>query len=184
MTGYSGTSLRDITAAAGVTQAMVNYYFGSKKELFRQVYLRRGEQLSRERLALLEEVTARAQHSVSDVIRAYLIPVFRLQSTPSGKHYLRLQARLHGEPDELSYQLRQEVYDIPVGAYVEALCRLRPALSERKVYIRFTEVIGIYLYILSGAHRLDQMSHGKYSIPAADEMIDEIVEFATRGIGP
>ncbi len=183
-TGYAGTSLRDITTTAGVTQAMVNYYFGSKKELFRQVYLRRGEQLNRERLDLLSKVTARSHYSVSDVIRAYLVPVFRLQSDPSGKHYLRIQARLHAEPDEFAYGLRQEVYDVPVRAYVEVLCRLRPAISGRKMYIRFTELIGIYLYILSGAHRLDQISEGKYHIPSSDEMIDEIVEFATRGIGP
>lgn len=182
-TGYSATSLRDITAAAGITQAMVNYYFGSKRELFRQVYLRRGELLNRERLGLLEEVTARAHYSVSDVVRAYLVPVFRLQSDDLGKHYLRLQARLHAEPDEFAYQLRQEVYDVPVRAYVQVLCRLLPAIDERTIYIRFTELIGIYLYILSGAHRLDQISEGKYSIPASEEMIEQIVEFATRGMG-
>ncbi len=182
ITGYSATSLRDITAAAGVTQAMVNYYFGSKRELFRQVYLRRGELLNKERLALLEEVTARTRYSASDVIRAYLVPVFRLQSEDSGKHYLRLQARLHTEPDEFAYRLRQEVYDVPVRAYVQVLCQLLPNIDERTIYIRFTELIGIYLYILSGAHRLDQISEGKYNIPTSDEMIEQIVEFATHGM--
>ncbi|MDI6029136.1 TetR/AcrR family transcriptional regulator [Corticibacterium sp. UT-5YL-CI-8] len=180
--GYAATSLKDITAAAGVTQAMVNYYFGSKIKLFQQVYLRKGEALQQARLALLDELKERGGFDVSDVIRAYLVPAFQLQTTVAGRHYLRIQARMHTEPDALAYKLRQEVYDVPVRTYIAALAALLPDLEERVIFIRFTEVIGIYLYILSGAHRIEQISEARYMLPVNEDMIEEIVAFATAGL--
>ena len=35
--GYSGTSVRDVAARAGVTGAMIHYYFGSKEKLYRSI---------------------------------------------------------------------------------------------------------------------------------------------------
>ncbi|HEU4386346.1 MAG TPA: TetR family transcriptional regulator [Blastocatellia bacterium] len=35
--GYSGTSVRDVASRAGVTGAMIHYYFGSKEKLYRYI---------------------------------------------------------------------------------------------------------------------------------------------------
>ena len=35
--GYEGTSIRDLSAEAGINIAMINYYFGSKEKLFEEV---------------------------------------------------------------------------------------------------------------------------------------------------
>ena len=51
--GFEATSLRSITAAAGVNLAAVNYHFGSKEELFQAVLTRRLDPMNRERLDLL-----------------------------------------------------------------------------------------------------------------------------------
>ena len=40
--GFEATSLRQLTAAAGVNLAAVNYHFGSKEELFQAVLTREG----------------------------------------------------------------------------------------------------------------------------------------------
>ena len=44
--GFNGTSLREITGAAGVNLAAVNYHFGSKKELIKAVMSRYMDELS------------------------------------------------------------------------------------------------------------------------------------------
>src|SRR5437763_12019602 len=51
--GFEATSLRQITAAAGVNIAAVNYHFGSKEELFQTVLTRRLDPMNQERLSLL-----------------------------------------------------------------------------------------------------------------------------------
>ena len=49
--GFFGASVREVTEAAGVRLAAVNYHFETKEELFRSVLLRRAEELGAERLA-------------------------------------------------------------------------------------------------------------------------------------
>ena len=51
--GFEATSLRAITAAAGVNLAAVNYHFGSKEELFQAVLTRRLDPMNQERVDLL-----------------------------------------------------------------------------------------------------------------------------------
>jgi AcrR family transcriptional regulator len=58
--GYEGTSMRMITGEAEVNLAAVNYHFGSKEALLREVFRRRLEWLNRERLRALDELEAQA----------------------------------------------------------------------------------------------------------------------------
>src|SRR5215831_15729480 len=51
--GFEATSLRQITAAAGVNLAAVHYHFGGKEELFEAVLTRRLDPMNQERVALL-----------------------------------------------------------------------------------------------------------------------------------
>src|SRR5437773_8511643 len=52
--GFEATSVRVITAAAGVNLAAANYHFGSKEELFQAVLTRRLDPMNQERVALLD----------------------------------------------------------------------------------------------------------------------------------
>lgn len=180
--GYAAANLREIASEANVTQAMVNYYFGSKVEMFKEVYLRRGRRLAASRMSLLEAVVAKPSPQVEDILRAYLVPPFKLRGSSQGKAFLRLQARLHAEPDEMAYDLRREVYDRPVRAYVAALRTLLAEKSEDELYLSFAQLIGIYLYIVSGAHRIGQIQGVRRRVPSSNELIEEIVQFAAAGI--
>lgn len=179
--GYAAANLREIAQDAGVTQAMANYWFGSKQELFKQAYLRRGRWLAERRVALLAELTASTHYTVEDVLRAYIVPPFELRASVQGQAFLRLQARLHSEPDETAYELRREVYDLPVRTYVGTLRRLLPAVPEERLYLCFAQLIGIYIYILSDAHRIEEISGKLRETLPTGELVDEIVRFATAG---
>jgi AcrR family transcriptional regulator len=52
--GYAGTTMREVSQHAKVTQALISYYFGSKYGLFEEVFLRRGSAISDERLKNLD----------------------------------------------------------------------------------------------------------------------------------
>ena len=58
--GFEGTTLRQITGAAEVNLAAVNYHFGSKEELIREVFRRRLTWLNQQRLQELDRLEAAA----------------------------------------------------------------------------------------------------------------------------
>ena len=60
--GFSGTSLRTITAAARVNLAAVNYHFGSKDALIEAVLARRVRPMNAERVARLDRARAKLRH--------------------------------------------------------------------------------------------------------------------------
>ena len=54
--GFDGASLRQLTAAAGVNLAAVNYHFGSKDRLVEEVFRRRLDELNSRRLKALSRI--------------------------------------------------------------------------------------------------------------------------------
>src|SRR5437899_12857181 len=75
--GFEATSLRSITAAAGVNLAAVNYHFGSKEELFQSVLTRRLDPMNHARLALLTRLEGEAApHALScdKILTALFVP--------------------------------------------------------------------------------------------------------------
>ena len=53
--GFAGASIRNITQRAGVNIASINYHFGSKEELIKQLFIYRITPLNDQRLAMLRQ---------------------------------------------------------------------------------------------------------------------------------
>src|SRR5256884_3847765 len=101
--GFEATSLRQLTTAAGVNLAAVNYHFGSKEELFQAVLTRRLDPMNQERIELLEKVERDAGGrplSCEKILFAMLIPALRLarDEKRGGKNFLRLLGPPHSHP--------------------------------------------------------------------------------------
>ncbi|MBZ0134661.1 MAG: TetR family transcriptional regulator, partial [Rhodanobacter sp.] len=71
--GFDGASLRQLTAAAGVNLAAVNYHFGSKEKLVEEVFRRRLDALNANRLADLHKL-AGCEATLEQVLAAYIRP--------------------------------------------------------------------------------------------------------------
>src|SRR5512134_142774 len=79
--GFEATSLRSLTASAGVNLAAVNYHFGSKEELFQAVLTRRLDPMNLERIDLLtalEKAAAPRPVPCERILGAMLIPPLKL----------------------------------------------------------------------------------------------------------
>ncbi|WP_394062171.1 TetR/AcrR family transcriptional regulator [Alcaligenes sp. WGS1538] len=182
-TGYAGTTLRTIAQRAAVTQALINYYFGSKYGLYEAVFIRRGRLISDERLRRLEQIRAQSGAArVEEVVRAFLAPTIALRETEGGRRFLRLQARLHTEPAEISYKLRNEAYDASTRAYVHLLEEILPQLPARDVYWRMVLMIGAYMYAFSDTHRLEELAPVVCDPNDTGEVFEQIVAFVTAGL--
>src|SRR5512135_2921410 len=83
--GFEGTSLRAITAAAGVNLAAVNYHFGSKEDLFQAVLTRRLDPMNQQRVDLLaryEQEAGPEPVRCERILSALFIPALRLARDP------------------------------------------------------------------------------------------------------
>lgn len=180
--GYSGATLRTVATRAGVTQALISYYFGSKYGLYEAVFLRRSQVIVKERLKHLEQLKTRSDLTVRDVVQAFLAPTIALRDTRGGRLFLRLQARLHTEPASISYKLRNEAYDESTRAYVQLMGRVCPHLSAKDLNWRMALMIGAYMYAFSDTHRLEQMAPNDCNINDIDEVFEQITAFVAGGL--
>ena len=180
--GYAGTTLREIAAATNVTQALISYYFGSKYGLFEETFLRRGQVISKQRVDLLEALLDKGKPTVREIVHAFLSPTLALRATPQGRSFLRLQARLHTEPPEISYKVRTDAYGSSTQRYVEAFRLAQPELGELDAYWRVTLMVGTYLYAFSDTHRMEEMTpKGLYDPEDTQALIDQVTRFVVGG---
>ncbi|AMD56938.1 TetR/AcrR family transcriptional regulator [Agrobacterium radiobacter] len=182
--GFAGSKMRDIANRAGVNQALIRYYFGSKEDLFDEVYRRRGALLSGRRHVLLDEVLARPTSlRVEDIVLAYLAPQWEMKhSGPAGAAFVRLQARLHAEPAEHSFRLRREVYDSSVKRFVNEIALLTPDIPKDIISLRMAFLVGTYLFMLNDLGRLNDLTDGQLGVVGKDEMLKHLAAFLTAGL--
>jgi AcrR family transcriptional regulator len=157
--GFEATSLRQLTSAAGVNLAAVNYHFGSKEELFQAVLTRRLDPMNQERIALLEKVERDAGGralSCEKVLFAMLIPALRLarDEKRGGKNFLRVLGRAYADPAPFIRHFLSGQYAEMIGLYKEAFLRALPHLSRQELTWRLHFVMGALSYTLAGTDAL------------------------------
>lgn len=180
--GYAGTSMRQVAVDAEVNTALISYYFSSKENLFREVFIRKGTQVAGERMVALEKLRAEKALSVESLVRAFLTPPLLLRETQQGWAFLRLHARLHMEPESLSYELRSRVYDESTHAFAREFSILLPQRSLEQIYFDMSLMIGAYLYVSSDSNRLSQLVPDRKEQVEPQKHLDRMVEFITKGM--
>src|SRR3954469_5785715 len=100
--GFEGTSMRVLTAKAGVNLAAVNYHFGSKDALIEALFRRRLDPMNSARIAELERLeseSAGRPPAAEALIRAFVGRSLRLMEDKSGgRNFIRLLGRTYTEP--------------------------------------------------------------------------------------
>ena len=126
--GYEATSLRAITASAGVNLAAVNYHFGSKEELFQAVLTRRLDPMNQRRLDLLAALERGAHPrpvACDRILGALFIPALELarDRERGGTNFLRLLGRAYADPAPFIRRFLSEQYASMIKRF-KAACRL------------------------------------------------------------
>lgn len=182
--GYLGSSTRQIAVRAGVTQGLVRYYFATKEQMYREVFLRRGKLLATQRLDLLEKlVNTNKPFGVRDVLMAYLEPQWDMKYDEKwGTAFAGLQARLHSEPEKQALQLRREIYDGPVKRYLEVLGPLLPHIPATILSVRMSFLVGTYMFMLNDLGRIGDFTDGQVTSLGKQEMLEHLVSFLSAGM--
>ena len=157
--GFEATSLRSITAAAGVNLAAVNYHFGSKEELFQAVLTRRLDPMNQARVALLDKLEAEAAIlpvSCEQILGALLTPALALARDPErgGKDFLKLLGRAYADPAPFIRQFLSEQYAQMIARFKAAFGRALPQMPRKELSWRLHFIMGALSYTLAGTDAL------------------------------
>lgn len=183
--GYSGVSLRQITAAAGVNLAAVNYYFGSKLNLLREVFGRRAAPINAERMRRLSACNAaidRGEGTIAMVLAAFIEPTLRGgHMAEGGTAYRRIMGRMSASPLPEVREILSEIYHEPATLLIATLGRVGPELSEREFLWRLTCVYGAMLYILADTGRVEKLATGDFQVSRVEDALAFAIPFLAAG---
>ncbi|MEO0477918.1 MAG: TetR/AcrR family transcriptional regulator [Planctomycetota bacterium] len=184
--GFDATSLRAVTACAGVNLAAVNYHFGSKDGLLQAVCARRIGPVNDERMARLDEAESQATDRVvplDRLLEIFLLPALRLGHESQGTSFLRVMGRLHGEMDRDHVRgLIEAQFATVKHRFVEAFRRTLPELPDNVLIVRIHFLIGSMAHTMMCPSEIVWMSGNKMSEPRPEELVTRLVAYAAAGL--
>ncbi len=183
--GFDATSLRAITAAAGVNLAAVNYHFRSKDELIRAVLARNMAPLNARRLELLAGFEASAQGQpvpVEQIVRALIGPMLELQCLPGHANLPMLVGRMYTDPSPRIRQLFVDELGETARRFRAALRRSLPGLPPTDLYWRIGFMIGATAITMAASWIIQMMSRGLCDPSDVEGTLDRLVGFVVAGL--
>src|ERR1700722_1746480 len=154
--GIEATSLRTITAEAGVNLAAVNYHFQSKEALMHAVIARRLDPINQRRLAMLDACEAEAAGApvpLNQLLDAMLRPIFDMLSGPA-KTFAPMMSRIFTESSDLTEKVFEKHMAHVLARFFPALERALPHLPRTELLWRMQFMMGAVAHTIGGARVL------------------------------
>lgn len=187
--GYSGTSLRAVTRAAGVSVSAANYHFGSKEALMLATLGRVVEPVNQariERLDAVERAAGDAAPALEAVLEAFLAPAIERRDTSSGRSDFRsLVARLYSDPPDVVAAFKQQNFGPVSERFTAAVQRILPDRDPREIQLGLQLVVGMMVHVIAGQLELGPERYpgvGAAAPPADSELLASMVRFAAAGL--
>jgi len=179
--GFAGASLRQVTASANVNLAAVNYHFGSKENLINEVFRRRLDDLNGQRLKALELTTQKPQHTLEDILDAFVRPALMLsQDNKGGAGFVRVLARAYAEHNEQLRKFLHDNYGPALKEFAAAFARLLPHLDKQELYWRLDIVSGALTYAMADFGMIKR--RGISEQQHRDLSAEHLIRFAAAGL--
>ncbi len=175
MNGFDATSLRDITTAADVNLAAINYHFQSKDSLIDAIVARRIEPVTKKRLELLN--AAGENPTVEQILNAFMAPVMQVQADS----LVPLLGRILSNP-ELFVERVFHKHLAPVSQrFVEALSNALPELPPSELMWRLHFSVGLLTHTMLWGRIFPKITNGICDISDREALVDRAVRFAAAG---
>jgi AcrR family transcriptional regulator len=186
--GYRGTSLRTLTAEAGVNLAAVNYHFGSKKALLMAVFARRLDHLNRIRMQRLREIDIMAREgqgtpSVQDIMRAFIAPMFLLREAGEGsRSFTTLIARILNDQDPSTREIFLKYMKPVFHECYRLLCGVLPHLSRETVFWRLVFSTAAASRVMRKDDSMAMLNKAGSPLPDSEAVLSVLIPFVTAGM--
>ena len=185
--GFEATTLRQITRAAGVNLAAVNYHFGSKEALIREVFRRRLTWLNQQRLRELDRLEAEAGGAPlkpSRILEVFFGVALKMAADTAGggRTFMRLLGQTYTKPSEFVRGFLAEEYAAVIARFKAALIRALPGVPREEILWRFHFMLGAMAYAISGADALHIVAEGALDDGDAEALYARLMSFMLGGL--
>lgn len=185
--GFHNSSLRQITDAAKVNLAAVNYHFGSKEALLEAVFKRRLIPLNAIRAEALTAVelaaqAAAARPAVADILRAFIEPTVRYCCIePGALHFSALVGRSMSDADPTVRSIFLQ-YLLPLFKQVSDLMHeALPDIEPKSVFWRLQFALGATSHTMRLLGTPEGFMQRMQQEVDIETIIEELMTFVTAG---
>jgi AcrR family transcriptional regulator len=179
--GFATTSLRQVTSRADVNIAAVNYHFGSKDNLINEVFRRRMDEMSAQRLAALD--AARRQHpgELEPILAAFIEPALAMaRDRHGGGAFIRVIARAYAESNAGLRKFLSERYGHVLRSFAKAIAGCLPELGKDELYRRLDFLAGALTYAMAD-FGLIKCPPGTSEAAHRQRLAQSLIQFAAAG---
>ena len=173
--GFEATSLRDITTAAEVNLAAINYHFQSKDSLIDAIVARRIEPVNNRRFEMLD--AAGPNPTVEQIMTAFMAPVMQIKVDA----LVPLIGRILSNP-ELFVERVFHKHLAPVSQrFVDALSKAMPELPPSELLWRLHFSVGVLTHTMLWGRIFPKITNGICDISDREALVDRTVRFVAAG---
>jgi len=185
--GFEATTLRQITGAAGANLAAVNYHFGSKEELIREVFRRRLTWLNQQRLKELDRLEAEAGGAPvkpSRILEVFFGEALKMAADTrgGGRTFMRLLGRTYTKPSEFVRGFLAEEYAAVTARFKAALIKALPGVPAEEILWRFHFMMGAVSYAISGTDALHIVAASDLDDGDTEALYARLMSFMLGGL--
>ncbi len=179
---WEAVSVRSIVAAANVNLAALNYHFGSKQGLLREIFAGRAKPIVQERMQLLEEIRNRGGvPSLEELLEAFLRPALGIEEHRGGSTFVKLRARLGAAPDAVSRKILRDTFDESSRCFLAEIERALPEISPQDVAWRFHFMFGTMVYTMANVGRIESITDGQCDTSNVESAMRHLIPFLAAG---
>ena len=193
--GYEGTTIRAIAKRARVNLGTLQHYWGSKRQLFRELFVIRFEPLRADilrRLRAIEERSAGdSRPDAGELLRALIESTFLIGMQAPGdagvarprslKPLRRLYGRALMDPSAVIVAELNRLFREPVELFLALMRRACPQLSAGELDWRVNCIVGAQGFSLVYSERVGRFFGGEADVEAR-RAADWMIHFMLNGI--
>jgi len=180
--GFAGTSLRQVTGRADVNIAAVNYHFGSKENLVNEVFRRRMDVMSAQRLSQLRQAQSGAPGQLEPILAAFVEPALAMaQDKHGGGAFIRVIARAYAEKNDGLRKFLSDQYGHVQREFAKAISTCLPSLTKEELYWRLDFLAGALTYAMADFGLIKRPAHVSEAAHR-QRAAGELIRFAAAGL--